>query len=132
MWDARYARFLLHLKRQLVGTFEMFPTAFVCCLVLGLSGLTVARENFNILMLDTRNLQARGNDNWGHGKDYKVTLANDTIRSPFHHHHHHFHHNQEHHQASTSSPVQHLQLWLFCRSDHPGIKLSNELVQHRQ
>ena len=51
---------LLHLKRQLVGTFKMFPTAFVCCLVLGLSGLTVARDNFKILMLDRRNLQTQG------------------------------------------------------------------------
>ena len=67
----------------------MFPTAFACCLLLGLAGLTLARDNSKVLMLDTRNFQTLKNsevesaNSWGHGgPDYSVTLAKDTSRPP--------------------------------------------------
>ena len=57
----------------------MFPTTFACCLVLGLHGLALARDNSKILMLDTMNLPGYST---AHGKDYSVTLAKDTRRRP--------------------------------------------------
>ena len=57
----------------------MFPTVVACCLLLGLPGLTLARDNSKILMLDTKNLPGY----WeAQSKDYSVTLANDTSRPP--------------------------------------------------
>ena len=69
---------LSHLK-DLVEFFKMFPTTFACCLVLGLHGLALARDNSKILMLDTMNLRGYST---AHGKDYSVTLAKDTTRRP--------------------------------------------------
>ena len=71
----------------------MFPT--VCCLILGLCSLTLARDSTKVLMLDTRNEEGYKTK---HGEDYEVTLAKDTNRSPHNHHHHHHHnYHQSHH-----------------------------------
>ena len=50
------------------------------CLLLGMTDVTLATENFKVLMLDSRNLEGADKD-WGNGKDYSVTLAKDTYRT---------------------------------------------------
>ena len=75
----------------------MFPT--VCCLILGLCGLTLARDSTKVLMLDTRNEEGYKTK---HGENYEVTLAKDTNRPPHNHHHYNYHH-QSHHCLSLGS-----------------------------
>ena len=55
--------------------------SIVVCVFLGSIDLTLASEDSNVLMLDTRNLKGR-DENWGHGKDYMVKLAKDPNRGP--------------------------------------------------
>ena len=78
----------------------MFPT--VCCLILGLSGLALARDSTKVLMLDTRNEEGYKTK---HGEDYEVTLAEDTNRPPHNHHHYHHHHHNYHHQSHHCSSL---------------------------
>ena len=66
------------LKSQIAKTGRMLPTAFACCILIGLPGLTLARDDSKVLMLDTRNLEGYWEE---HGKDYSVTLAKDTSTS---------------------------------------------------